>query len=329
LTPAARPAARRLEHLSMSVLQRMRGLLSAPEPVTPAPAVTAPAARDEASSQDYWSGYHVDSPDEGFRSVAASLDHFDWRNRQYPGYLELMPVDRADGLVVMDYGCGPGNDVIGFGHFSRPKRIVALDVSSQALGLAQQRARLHGLAVEFKRLRESPVEIPLEDASVDLVHCSGVLHHTPDPAAILREFRRVLRPGGCGQIMVYHHDSIWMHLYVAYLKTIVEGRFGGLTKRQAYSKTMDGPDCPIAECYTAAEFTAVADRAGLRSEFAGAAMSTHELKLLPSRFEAIEDKRLDAESRRFLYDLTFNDRGWPLHGGVVAGVNACFRIFPR
>ena len=58
-------------------------------------------------------------------------------------------------------------------------------------------------------------------------------------------------------------------------------------------------------------------------------MSTHELKLLPRRFEALEDKRLDAESRRFLYELTFNERQLPLHHGVIAGVNACFRIYPR
>ena len=31
-----------------------------------------------------------------------------------------MPVNQADGLVVLDYGCGPGNDLVGFGHFSNP-----------------------------------------------------------------------------------------------------------------------------------------------------------------------------------------------------------------
>jgi ubiquinone/menaquinone biosynthesis C-methylase UbiE len=314
----------------MSVLGKMRDLLShrTADIRQEASAVRA-APSAVATSQDYWSGYHVDAPDSGYSSPEASLEHFDWRNRQYPGYIELMPVDQANDLVVMDYGCGPGHDVIGFGCFSRPKRIIAVDVSPMSLGLAARRTRLHGLSVDFRQAQEQPATIPVEDSTVDLVHCSGVLHHTPDPAAILREFGRVLKPGGRGQIMVYHHDSIWMHLYVAYQKMVCEMAFPGLTKRQAFEKTTDGPDCPIALCYTAAEFVQLAESAGLLCEFIGASMSMVELKLLPKRFEAIEDKRLDAESRRFLYDLTFNQRQWPSHDNVVAGINACFKISRR
>ena len=39
-------------------------------------------------------------------------------------------------------------------------------------------------------------EIPVPDASYDLVLCTQVLEHLPDPVAVLREFHRVLKPGG-------------------------------------------------------------------------------------------------------------------------------------
>jgi len=278
--------------------------------------------------QEYWSGYHVEIPTDGFSSVDDSLEQFDWRNHQYPGYIELMPVDQANDLVVMDYGCGPGNDVVGFGHFSKPRELHAVDVSRKAIEIARNRATHHGIPVTFHNIKEAPVSIPLESKSLDLIHSSGVLHHTPDPLAILKEFRRLIKDDGYAQIMVYHYDSLWMHLFTAHKMMLVQGLYQGLSKREAYEKTMDGEDCPIALCYASQEFIDLAREAGFGCEFTGASMSILELELLPTRFEAIRDRRLDTESRKFLCDLTFNDRGWPLHNGVVAGVNACFRLNP-
>lgn len=313
--------------LSFKAIHEVAAPQSSAEPTTREAATVNVSAVE--TSLSYWSRYHVSAPGSGFASITESLDHLDWRNRQYPGYIELMPVDCADGLVLVDYGCGPGNDVIGFGHYSRPKRIHAVDVSPMSLALARKRAELHGITAEFHQTDETSCRIPLEDASCDFVHCSGVLHHTPDPLAILREFRRIMKPEARGQIMVYHYDSIWMHLYVAYEKMIGDDNFAGLSKKQAFTRSTDGPDCPISVSYKPTEFIALAETAGLRCEFAGSSISAHELKLLPRRFEALQDRRLDAESRKFLYELTFDERGWPRHDGVVAGINSCFRFSRR
>ena len=39
-------------------------------------------------------------------------------------------------------------------------------------------------------------EIPVADSTYDLVLCTQVMEHVPDPMAVLREFHRVLKPGG-------------------------------------------------------------------------------------------------------------------------------------
>lgn len=277
------------------------------------------------SSEDYWTQCNV-TRHHNFDSAEESFAYLDWRNRQYLGYIDLMPVAGHDDKVILDYGCGPGHDIVGFAHFSRPARLIAMDVALPSLGEARQRMGLHGYDAEYVHISENTGRLPLEDDSIDLIHSSGVLHHTPDPKRILREFARVLRPDGSAQIMVYNYDSIFVHLYAAYQKMIVEGAYRGLTLRQVFSKLTDGESCPISECYTPAEFATTAESAGFKCALKGCAISVFEMRLLPSRFDAVADRRLPAESRAFLYDLTFDDKGRPLHGGAVAGVDACYRL---
>lgn len=283
---------------------------------------------DASTSTDYWTGHHVPAPDEGFASIEASLAHYDKRNNQYPGTLELTPVDQASGKCILDYGCGPGNDVIGFGTYSRPEKLVACDVSPVAIELARKRAALHKLDVEFFNINENDSRLPFDAGSFDLIHTAGVLHHTPDPLAILKEFHRVLRPDGYVQIMVYNRDSLWMHLHVAHEIMIELGLYKDLSKEDAFRHTTDGPNCPIAMCFRPPEFIEMARQAGFDCHFQGAGISTLELNLLPSLDKALQDERLDEESREFLSSLTFDDQGRPLVHGQVAGVNGCYRLVP-
>jgi SAM-dependent methyltransferase len=279
------------------------------------------------SSEAYWTDHNV-TLHRIFNSVDESLDYVEWRNLQHPYYVELMPVSESEGKVVVDYGCGPGHDLVGFATQSTPARLIAIDVSKASLAEAEHRLRLHGKSVEFIGISESDERLPLPDASVDVVHCSGVLHHTPDPERILREFRRILKPDGHAQIMVYNYDSLWVHLFVAYQRMLVEGLSAGMTLRQAFTSSTDGPDCPISECYTPEEFLAMAAGAGLHGKLRGVAMSAWEMKLLPLRWDALLDRRLPSESRRFLYELTLDERGIACYRGRVAGIDACFELKP-
>lgn len=280
-------------------------------------------SRLSETTSSYWTRHNV-TRHAAFATRAESLAHLDWRNAQYLFYADLLPTSGVDGLRVLDYGCGPGNDLVGFVEHSRPARLVGMDVSRTSLKEARARLHLHGGEyVELMQINESAA-VPLEDASIDYLHCSGVLHHTANEDAVLAEFHRLLAPGGRVGVMVYHRDSIWEHLYVAYQRQIVRAIDSDLPIADAFRRSTDGPDCPISRRYTAEEFIRICERAGFRCTLSGVAISLHEMTLLPSRLTAIADARLAAVHREFLLRLSFDEHGRPLHNGRVAGIDAVF-----
>jgi SAM-dependent methyltransferase len=81
-------------------------------------------------------------------------------------------------------------------------RVTAIDVSDASLRHTRDLQRKHNL--ENLELHKLPIESVSElGRSFDLVVCTGVLHHLPDPDEGLRALRDVLRPDGAMRVMVY------------------------------------------------------------------------------------------------------------------------------
>jgi SAM-dependent methyltransferase len=287
--------------------------------------IVDPAAPTLDVVENYWTGHNVTNH-RVFSSAEDSLDDFHWRNAQEFHYIDLMPVSRADQLRVLDLGCGPGYDLVGFSTQSRPSRLVGVDVSKSSLAEAHQRLALHDASPELLYHDVNAGPLPFESGSFDLVHSSGVLHHMPDAGVGLRELHRLVKRGGIAQIMVYNYASLWVHLYVAYQRQIVEGIGSGDEIADAFRASTDGPDCPISRAYRRDEFAHLAQEAGFVLERFGAAVGVFEMSLLPRRFDAIMDRNLRAESREFLANLTFDSQGLPSSQGVHAGINGCYRF---
>jgi len=277
------------------------------------------------TSTEYWSRHHVTLNEQ--RDAAESRRFIRYRRRRYIGITELMPTAGHDGKTILDYGCGPGIESAAFGLESKGITLICADVSAPAIAKAKSLLALHNIEARFIEIAHDGYEIDLQDGSVDLIHCSGVLHHTKHPVKILSEFSRLLRVGGEGQIMVYNYDCLYMHLYVSYLLMIKLEKYGGLRKREVFRKSTDGPNCPISEAWSVDEFMDMCRRCNLAVRFKGAAFDcVHELGNLQQRFAAIYDEKLHEESRDFLYALTFDERGLPLTNGRSAGMYACFHI---
>ena len=276
-------------------------------------------------SAAYWTSHMV--ANDNWLDAKDSLDHFLWRNAQYPGYIELMPVQEAGQLTVMDYGCGPGNDLVGFQEFSKPTSLIGVDVSKTALEVARRRLDLHGgVGVELLFIEEDSNRIHLPDNTIDLAHSSGVLHHVKNIELAIKEIRRVIKPGGKLQVMVYNYNSLWLHLYTAYIHKIEKGVYRDLNLLDAFRHTTDGPECPVSHCYRPSEFLQLVCSAGFSGKFRGSSISIKELGLLPKRFDAIRNRELASEHRDFLSSLTFDEKGHPYFEGNVAGINACYEF---
>jgi SAM-dependent methyltransferase len=81
-------------------------------------------------------------------------------------------------------------------------RITAIDISDMSLRHTRNLQSKYNL--ENLRLHQLPIERVREmGRTFDLVVCTGVLHHLPDPDQGLCALRDVLRPGGAMRVMVY------------------------------------------------------------------------------------------------------------------------------
>lgn len=118
--------------------------------------------------------------------------------------------DRA----VLEVGCGLGTDGAQFAKAGA--RYTGIDLTDAAVELAKRRFELFDLPGTFRVADAERLDFP--DNSFDIVYSHGVLHHTPDTAAAVREIHRVLRPGGKAVVMLYHRDSYNYRVNISMLR---------------------------------------------------------------------------------------------------------------
>lgn len=91
------------------------------------------------------------------------------------------------GAHVLDLGCGRGGALEQLG--ALVDHPIGFDPDFASL-------REHRLP-ELPRAVALAHELPLKNASLDMIVCSWVLEHLADPARVFREVARTLKPGGC------------------------------------------------------------------------------------------------------------------------------------
>ena len=107
-------------------------------------------------------------------------------------------LDISRGSAVADFGAGSGFYTIPLAEKVGPEgKVYAFDIQKDAVARIQSLARLrHFLNVDaIVADLELPNATHLREAVCDLVLVASVLHQAGDPAAILKEAQRILKPG--------------------------------------------------------------------------------------------------------------------------------------
>lgn len=108
----------------------------------------------------------------------------------------LLVADLHEGETVLDLGSGAGGDALLSSRRVGPTgRVHGLDLTDEMLALARRNAAEAGASnVEFHKGHIE--DIPLPDASVDVIISNCVINLSPDKPAVFAQMHRVLRPGG-------------------------------------------------------------------------------------------------------------------------------------
>jgi arsenite methyltransferase len=104
------------------------------------------------------------------------------------------------GATVVDVGCGGGMDLLLAAlHVGPTGSAIGVDMTAEMRAQAERGARLCGLAHVDVRDGDA-TQLPVEDASVDVLISNGVLNLVPLKDRAIAEIARVLKPGGRLQI---------------------------------------------------------------------------------------------------------------------------------
>ena len=174
------------------------------------------------------------------------------------------------GEVVLDLGSGGGIDVLLSARRVGPTgKAYGLDMTDEMISLANENRMRAGVAnVEF--LKGHIEQIPLPDASIDVIISNCVINLSVDKSTALREAFRVLRPGGRFAVS----DVIVQGTMPDELRRSAElwvGCVAGALEESSYRDKLtragfEAPDIAPTRVYRAADAKQFLEQAGLADE---------------------------------------------------------------
>jgi len=184
------------------------------------------------------------------------------RRAYAPWFDQALAYETTAGLDVLDVGCGQGIDVVRYARAGA--RVTAIDLTPRHVELT--RMHLAALGLNAGVAVADAEALPFADASFDRISSNGVLHHTPEIDAALREIHRVLRPGGEARVLVYNRWSFHYWLFQVWHQGIREGQLfeersmAGVLSRGVERSSIDAR--PLVRVYSPRQVRRILREAG-------------------------------------------------------------------
>jgi 2-polyprenyl-6-hydroxyphenyl methylase/3-demethylubiquinone-9 3-methyltransferase len=161
----------------------MENSVNTPEKNAAAAAPAGHAAWDHSTHENFYDYYAEESAsEEALGRMRRVRDHI----------LRVMGSRRPKVLEVADIGCGAGTQSRVWAEAGQ--KVHALDVNQPLVELGRKRAAEAGYDIDFRV--GSATALPWADESMDVCIALELLEHVSDWQSCIREFTRILRPGG-------------------------------------------------------------------------------------------------------------------------------------
>ncbi len=138
-------------------------------------------------------------------SWGSYTDFLAWIQRTEPYAFQILGQHEWKGKRVLDVGCGQGTLVNTVSRYGAT--VFGVDMSRFSLRCAAAGANEMGFSDRIHLATADAETLPFPDRCFESVLCFGVLHHTPDTQAGVKELWRVLKPGGMAIVMLYRSGN--------------------------------------------------------------------------------------------------------------------------
>lgn len=173
-------------------------------------------------------------------------DYMSWRKIPFDPLVDFESLAHKD---ILEIGTGNGSHAQLLAQHA--KSYSGMDITSYAVKSTSERMKRFGLT-GARIIRMDAEKMKFDDNSFDFIWTWGVIDHSANTKRILEEMARVLRPGGCTTVMVYHRG--WWNYY--FIGTLFHRILrGGLFRTGSLHKTMqENTDGAFARYYTPADW---------------------------------------------------------------------------